>query len=569
MKRLFKWHHLILFAILILAAGLRFYKLDALPPPLYNDEAYNGLDAFALLEGRTFPIFHEGWEAHGDTVFEDRPITPRRFPIFFEGNYGREPVHIYLMALSGWLFGQTPFAVRAVPAFAGVLSVLTVYWGAQAFSPSSWSRRSRNHENSNHPLRLNVAIPLVAAFVMAVLFPAVHFSRFGLRLMVFVPVEVLCITCFWHGISHWGNQNKRSMLFFALSGFLLGLGLYIYLVGRLLPFLFVLFVPIWFLIDSTAFKKFWKPLAVMVAAAVLTVTPLLIYFWRYPFFLFFRTGYVADTGADVTDAGAVANVWRVIWGLFVSGDQNIRQNLPGRPFMNPIFSLFFGVGLFAKVKTSLSIGSNPSAKGQEQTDQLKSIFLFLWFLLMLLPSILSSEAPHFSRLSSVTPVVAIMIALGVGYVWDWLAQQQFQFTSPNYLMQTGLFLILGISGFIPIWAYFVTYASDPRLNQAFHQDFWETAQAIDTYSDDYLFYLTPPQQKLATFYLSLGENQHKLTNYDGAQSLVPMSIPGEGAVFIVQKDDQASLQNLSAFYLGAHLDDSLQSYTLLIVDEPT
>ncbi len=61
-----------------------------------------------------------------------QPAQETRFPIFFEGNYGREPLHVYLMALSVFFLGATPFAIRAVPAAAGVLAVLTTFLAARA-----------------------------------------------------------------------------------------------------------------------------------------------------------------------------------------------------------------------------------------------------------------------------------------------------------------------------------------------------------------------------------------------------------------------------------------------------
>ena len=44
-----------LLVILALAAFLRLWQLDSFPPGLYHDEAYNGLDALSLLQGKTFP----------------------------------------------------------------------------------------------------------------------------------------------------------------------------------------------------------------------------------------------------------------------------------------------------------------------------------------------------------------------------------------------------------------------------------------------------------------------------------------------------------------------------------
>ena len=113
---------ILLLAVLLLATFFRFWRLDSMPPGLYHDEAYNGLDALSLNQGETFPQFYEGWELYAADAHAGRPAEESRFPIFFEGNYGREPLHIYLMALSVFLFGATPFAIRAVPAAAGVLA---------------------------------------------------------------------------------------------------------------------------------------------------------------------------------------------------------------------------------------------------------------------------------------------------------------------------------------------------------------------------------------------------------------------------------------------------------------
>jgi 4-amino-4-deoxy-L-arabinose transferase-like glycosyltransferase len=125
------WTAVFLLLILALAAFLRLWQLDTLPPGLYHDEAYNGLDALSLVQGKTFPQFYEGWELYAQDAHGDKPPEPTRFPIFFEGNYGREPLHVYLMALSIWLFGATPFAIRFVPAISGVLAVLLTYFAAK------------------------------------------------------------------------------------------------------------------------------------------------------------------------------------------------------------------------------------------------------------------------------------------------------------------------------------------------------------------------------------------------------------------------------------------------------
>lgn len=54
------------------AVAMRFYLLDSVPVGLHYNESFNGLDALSLL---------------------DRPIT--EWPVFFNGNFGREPLFIW------------------------------------------------------------------------------------------------------------------------------------------------------------------------------------------------------------------------------------------------------------------------------------------------------------------------------------------------------------------------------------------------------------------------------------------------------------------------------------------
>ena len=49
------WSRLALLGVILLAAFLRLWRLGEMPPGLYHDEAYNGLDALSLTEGATFP----------------------------------------------------------------------------------------------------------------------------------------------------------------------------------------------------------------------------------------------------------------------------------------------------------------------------------------------------------------------------------------------------------------------------------------------------------------------------------------------------------------------------------
>ena len=97
------WQRSLLLVTVLVAAFLRLYQLDLLPPGLFYDEAYNGLDVRGILTGA-------------------------QFPLYFPGNNGREPIFLYLQSLFVAGLGYTPYALRVTAAFTGILTVAVVYW---------------------------------------------------------------------------------------------------------------------------------------------------------------------------------------------------------------------------------------------------------------------------------------------------------------------------------------------------------------------------------------------------------------------------------------------------------
>src|ERR1043165_10076706 len=99
LKRWRDW--LPLLVILTAGAFLRFYRIGGLPPGLYRDEGYYGLDALNVLRGHP--------------------------AVFFAANNGREGLFIYLLAASITLLGRTPEALRIVSALTGTLTIVAIY----------------------------------------------------------------------------------------------------------------------------------------------------------------------------------------------------------------------------------------------------------------------------------------------------------------------------------------------------------------------------------------------------------------------------------------------------------
>jgi 4-amino-4-deoxy-L-arabinose transferase-like glycosyltransferase len=88
-----------LIGVILIAAILRFAELGRIPPGLYRDEAFYGLDAVNVLRGQ--------------------------HAIYFPANNGREPMFIYLLALSIGALGRSPFAVRLPAALISLLTQAT------------------------------------------------------------------------------------------------------------------------------------------------------------------------------------------------------------------------------------------------------------------------------------------------------------------------------------------------------------------------------------------------------------------------------------------------------------
>jgi 4-amino-4-deoxy-L-arabinose transferase-like glycosyltransferase len=513
---------LALAGILTLAAFLRFWQLDGLPPGLYHDEAYYGLDALSLLNGEQFPIYHEGWELYAADAHAGRPPAPTRFPVFFEGNYGREPLHVYLVALSIWLFGPTPWAIRLVSAAAGVAAVWTTYLAAAALFV----------DNKERPVPVSDHRPLMAAFFIATLYPALTFSRFGIRAMLFVPFETLAVFCFWQGINKAGERGRPPVAWFAAAGFFLGAGLYTYAAARLLPLVFLVFIPLWFWLERPALARYWRVVAVMAASSVVTALPLLLFYARYPYFLVFRTTFVANKGLGTVPGKPwltwFGNIGRVALGFFWLGEGHLRHNLPGRPYLDPIQFALFVPGFVVTLRRFL---------------RPRDAFLLIWFGVMLLPTLLSGDAPHFGRMTGAAPAIAMLLAAGAGHLVAWL-----RLWLPARPVIATTLLLLAVSA---IWTgrdYFAGYGRHAQLDDAFYLADWQLGQFAAAQPPEAALYLSPAQEEMATIYFALANEWQRLRSFNAAAGALPLGMPGSPAVYLVRPSEDAAFTTLGAFY---------------------
>ena len=524
------WLALILFLVITcLAAALRLYRLDALPPGLYHDEAYNGLDALALLHGEPRPLFHEVWE---QVTFADEVDTlPHgRFPLFFVGNYGREPLFYYLLALSLAVAGARPLAIRLVPALIGILVVPAVYWLARELLGGDDAARGRR-------------VALLAALSVATWYWPVHFSRFGIRPMLLPLVAALTFASLLRGL----RTGRR--LAWAAGGFWLGLSFYTYTPARMLPLAVLGWLAVVAWVERDFLRRRWREWAIFVIIAAAVAAPLAAFLIRYPEWIWFRAQYVATdaVGVEVQSLGEMlaGNVGLISRGFFLVGEKHLRHNLPGRPMLDPVQAMWFLLGLFITVARVARGLTQDATRNTQHTSRLTFyVPLLVWLLVMLLPTYLTSDAPHFGRAIGITPAVAVLMALGMDGLWTWARRQRWATWAVGLALAAGLLY----TSVRTVRDYFVNWAGHPDLEAAFQVDFVALGEYARSLPAGESVYMTPPTEEYATILFTLGGKDQKgndrLKSFTSAAGAMPAGRESHAVTYLIRPGDGTALSLL-------------------------
>ena len=179
MIQIIKANRFILFSILILAALLRFWKLDSIPPHLSPDEASLGYNAYSILK--------TGKDEYGE-------VLPMIFKSF--GDY-KPGLYVYLSAPFVATLGLNEFTVRLPSAIAGIAIIYLIYLVTKK-------------------LFKNERLSLLAAFVACVNPWLIYFARGAWEANVSLALTLLGVYFFLKSL----EKNKLilvSAIFFALT----------------------------------------------------------------------------------------------------------------------------------------------------------------------------------------------------------------------------------------------------------------------------------------------------------------------------------------------------------------
>ncbi|MFL6299498.1 MAG: ArnT family glycosyltransferase [Terriglobales bacterium] len=356
-----------LLLILAVAAALRLAALNRIPYGVFIDEGVNGV---------------EGIQA----------IRSGHFHLYYPANFTEGPF-VTLIGFSETIFGVNQFALRLVPALAGVLTVLVTFFFARRLYSDG--------------------VAVFAAWFMATGFWHLLFSRLAINAAIFVPLFLVMSVYFLRlgmdqlSAEPGSSSRMRWWGWVLLAGTSYGLGFYTYLPFRATPLLLMLI----FLLDLQRRRKHEQALgpwlrtfAFFVLVALIVTVPLANYFLHHPEQLTLRMTQKLSVTDDPHPVRAEIKILRRTLGMFnLHGDENWRHNISGRP------ELTAPVGIFALAGFFMTFAHALRKRWQAPNEWM----LLGWFAIMLLPETLTYEGiPHSMRAIGV--VVPVYLFAGIG-----------------------------------------------------------------------------------------------------------------------------------------------------------
>ncbi|MFZ0545438.1 MAG: glycosyltransferase family 39 protein [Candidatus Promineifilaceae bacterium] len=307
-------------------------------------------------------------------------ILQGRHALFFREGYGHEPLYHYLGAVAQSLFGDNYLAIRLPSVYLGLLLVAAVM---------TFVRRLCRKPGS-------LLVASLAGLFLAVSWWPIIFSRVGLR-PILEPLLLVGAFYFW---------ERRPYL----AGLLLGLATYSYTAARV-----VLVIPLLMLVYLLLLRNSLKVGRERLKAAVIIgVVTLIVY---APLGLTLRADPTLQERVNQLDgpleAARSGDFTPIIQstiatlGVFTfTGDPLSSYTLPGVP----LFGLLMGVLFYGGLLLCLSRIGQDARYG----------LLLIWLGTTLLPSAAAPDAPSLIRLIGAMPVVYLLPALAVGWLYGWI-----------------------------------------------------------------------------------------------------------------------------------------------------
>ena len=476
-----KNYSLILLLILAIGSFFRLWQLETIPPGLWSDEAINANQAIS---------------------------SPGE--IFYPENQGREGLFMNLIHLSFSVLGISIFSFRIVPAILGILTILGLYLLAKE-------------------LFKNEHIALLSSFFLATSFWHINFSRIGFRAILVPFILVFVFYFLFLGF------RKKSFWPFLASGIFFGLGFYTYIAFRVAVIILIFVLIFWWFIykKQGSQKKYFQFTIPCLFLIFLIALPICFYFLQNPSDFISRAEGVSVFAQDSNFPLSQFKAFFISAGKHLAmfniyGDPNWRHNFSGAPELFWPIGILFLIGLFLSIKKIFT----------KKSPALSYWTLVVWFLVMLLPGVLSYEGlPHSLRVIGVIPVVYIFAGIGGVFIFEKIKK----FLKSPKLFYLVLIIFLVFITFSQFHKYFISWGQNEKVKEAFSQDLVEMGNYLkDTpleIKKYVIIYGGDMPVETIKFILETSKEKHEV-NYILPTEISSIKIEKETIILPMEKDEE-------------------------------
>jgi 4-amino-4-deoxy-L-arabinose transferase-like glycosyltransferase len=347
--------------ILILALGMRLWRLGDLSPGMHGDEGEAGSNALAILNGNLVSPWARGW-------------------------FNQSNVYYWSLAIFMKIFGTGLFGLRTFALVCGMLTVLFVYLIAREM--------------------FGVRVAVLAGFFMSFQSGALLFSRQEFSNVTIPALETASLYFLVKGL------RSRRHLDFLVSGLIAGFAVYYFAGGRLIGPVALLFMGYLAVVHRSFLRDYWTRALAFVLGLVAIATPFAAYYLAYPLP---TNSYPNDRFIWLHHADLAAlygtSDWRLIlWdqltrtlSVLTDGIDLSAMSVLDYPVARPLEAVLVVLGLVW-------------AAWRWRDSRFALLSLWFWSS-VLIGGVLTLDAPNLPRILGIFPVLALLIAIMLDHLW--------------------------------------------------------------------------------------------------------------------------------------------------------
>lgn len=375
-----------------------------------------------------------------------RQLESIEVPVFTDQGFGKATAHMYQIALSMKWLGTSILSIRLPTMIAGVLGVLALYlllrWlcdAPTALLGATFLAAFRWHVNFSRVAYDAIEAPLIIT-VTALFFFLAFKSKDEYPVLSPDASGEGRLRPTW---KQWVWHILKTAPIWLVAGYCFGLSIYSYKPLYLFPGVLACFLAIRWLMQRQFLRWNLVGLVLFLLAAYFCAKEMLDFRKNHPEVFAERLNMVSIVNFDDPWRANWQRIWEnlqlTLRMFHIRGDVNPRHNDSLAPMVNPIPGVLFPLGLaWALVRWRSRLG----------------LFSLGWFTAMLLPMVLSIEAPNTLRAICIIPVICIWSAValrmvGVAFLTladDWLPGRRWLSEPLRWMGWVFVVMIAGCSG---------------------------------------------------------------------------------------------------------------------------